>query len=117
MTNERYFKIIDLDCEIIIEKTTRKDVLGWLDEYIDNFQYDFFDPSDDSFEILYKDGSWDFINEDYDGHKIRRQQIESICYNNACTSIVYGHFEINEYGVVYASAEEKIAAENIIEIK
>ena len=39
MTREIY-KIIDLDCEVIIENTTRKDVLGWLDEYVENMGVD-----------------------------------------------------------------------------
>ena len=37
-------------------------------------------------------------------------------YNNPCTSIVYGTFEINEYGVVTTSVIEKISNVNIKEI-
>ena len=115
MTREIY-KIIDLDCEVIIENTTRKDVLGWLDEYVENMENDWFDASDDTFEILYKDGTTDYINEEYDGHKIKKIGIESIVYNNACTSVVYGNYEINEYGVVTAGREKIIAIENIKKI-
>ena len=112
---ERIFRIKDIDCELIIEVTTRKEVLSYLDEYVENLQYDWFDGSDSTFNILYKDGTYDFINEEYDGHKIKRQNIESIIHDNPCTSMVYGNFEINEYGVVTPSFEENIATENIIE--
>ena len=57
------------------------------------------------------------INEDYDGHKIRRQNIASIVYDNPCTSIVYGNFAINEYGVVTTAFEEDINKTNIVEVK
>lgn len=113
----RTFKIVDIDCESIIEVSpTRKEVFEWMEEYIDNLQYDWFDGSDDSFAILYDDGTEDYINEEYDGHKIRKQHIVSMVYNNACTAIVYGGFAINEYGVVTTSREVVIAAKNIVEI-
>ena len=37
-------------------------------------------------------------------------------YNNVCTSIVYGGFEINEYGVITASETTVIAEHNITEV-
>ena len=115
--NTRTFKIIDIGVDSIVEIVrTQKEVLSWLDEYLENLPYDWFEASDDTFEILYKDGTADYISEDYDGHRIRRNNITSIVYNNACTAIVYGGFKVNEYGVVTASREIEIAEENIVEI-
>ena len=117
MKKDRRFLIQDIGCETLVEVTTRKEVLSCLDEYIENFDYDWFDRSDESFSILYKDGSYDTVNEDYDSHKVRRQNIASIVYDNPETSMVYGNFEINEYGVVTPAFEENIADTNITEIK
>lgn len=113
----RTFLIKDIDYTIVLEPTTRKNILSYLDEYLENLKYDFFDPSDDVFIILYKDGSTDYINEDYDGHKIRRQHIASMVYTNAYSDMVFGNFEMNEYGIVYPAFEEKLASENIVELK
>lgn len=97
----RTFHIADVDCNIEIEiMSTTKDVFDWLDQYIENLGYDFFDASDESFQILYKDGTTEYIDSSYDGHKIRRQNIQSMVYNNPCTYIVYGTYEVNEFGVV-----------------
>ena len=113
----RNFRIKDIDCGSTVEiVNTQKEVLSWMDEYIENLGYDWFEASDDTFEILYKDGKQDYINEEYDGHRIRRNNIASIVYNNACTAIVYGGFKINEYGVVTASKDIEIAQENIEEL-
>ena len=117
MKKDRRFLIKDINCEVLVEVMSRKEVLEWMDEYLENLPYEWFDGSNDCFHILYKDSSCDCINEEYDGHKIKRQNIASIVYDNACTSIVYGNFEINEYGVVTTSFEEKIAKENIVESK
>lgn len=92
--------IEDIEMNIIVEETTRKNILGFLSDYIDNFGYDFYDPSDESFVILYKDGSIDFIDEGYDGHKIRKQNILSMVYTNPETCMTFGNYEVNEYGVV-----------------
>ena len=117
MTKTRTFRIKDIDCKSIVEiVNTQREALSWMDEYLENLPYDWFEASDDTFEILYKDGTADYINEEYDGHKIRRNNIASIVYNNACTAIVYGGFKINEYGVVTASKDIEIAEENIEEI-
>lgn len=113
---DRIFHIIDIDCDIIVEGTTKKkDIFDMMDDYIENFQYDWFNPCDDSFSILYKDGSFDCIDECYDGHKVKKQGIISIVHSNPETYFVYGNFEINEYGVVTVSKEMIIANENIIE--
>ncbi len=82
--------------------TTRKDVLDWLDQYIENLDDEQFDATDESFEIIYKDGTTEYIGSDYEGEKIRRNNIKSILYNNPCDYIVYGEYEMNEYGVAHA---------------
>lgn len=108
---------MDVDCDSIVESvSTQKEFFSYVDEYLYNLQYDWFGGSDDTFEILYKDGSRDYINEEYDGHKIRRNNIISMVYNNACTAIVYGGFSINEYGVVTTSETVNIAKCNLKEI-
>lgn len=117
MKKDRRFLVKDIDTEILVEVVNRKEVFDWLDEYLENLPYDWFDGSDNCFHILYKDGTYDYINEEYDGHKIRKQNIVSIVYDNPCTSIVYGNFEVNEYGVVTTAFEEKIADTNIVEIR
>lgn len=113
----RTFLIQDIDCRAEVQVVSRKEALSYVDEYLENFPYEWFDRSWASTCILYKDGSYDYIDEDYDGHKIKRQNIASIVFNNECDSIVYGKFEINEYGVVTTSFEEIIADTNIVEIK
>ena len=115
--SERHFMIQDINCISIVEIVSKtKDIFDWLDNYIDNLRYDWFESSDESFSILYKDGTQDYIDENYDGHKIKKQNIQSMIYNNPCTSMVYGTFEINEYGVVTTSVIEKISNVNIKEI-
>lgn len=117
MKKDRIFLIQDINCEVIVEVAkTQKEIFDWLDNYTENLEYDWFDASDDCFHILYKDGSYDCIDTNYDGHKIKRNNIASMVYDNPCTSIVYGNFAINEYGVVTTSFEEIIDT-NIIESK
>ena len=82
--------------------TTRKDVLDYVDEYVENLNNDCFDSTDESFEIIYKDGTSDFVDSFYDGHKIKRQNIKSILYNNPCDYIVFGEYVMNKYGVAHA---------------
>ena len=109
------FLIKDLDCEMIIEETTRKEILNYMEEYIENLSYYWFDGSDMSFDILYKDGSVDSVDIFYDGHKIRKQNIQAIVYDNPCTSITFGNYSINEYGVVSPDFETMINS-NIEEV-
>ena len=115
--SERHFMIQNINCISIVEIVSKtKDIFDWLDNYIENLRYEWFESSDESFSILYKDGTQDYIDENYDGHKIKKQNIQSMIYNNPCTSMVYGTFEINEYGVVTTSIIEKISDVNIKEI-
>lgn len=114
--NTRYFFLKDIETTVIVEfARTQKEIFSWLDEMVENLQYDWFH-TDDTFCILYKDGTEEYINSDYDGHKIKRNNIASIVYSNDCSYIVYGNFEINECGVVYTAYDEKIDNSNIVEI-
>ena len=115
----RIFLIEDINCDIIVDFATRKELLSYLDEYTENCLYNWFDGSDQQFTILYNDGTYDCINEEYDNHKIKKQNIKAICYDNPCTTMIYGHFSINEYGVVTVSEDEQdyISEWNIKEIK
>ena len=115
----RDFLVKDIDCVVTVEVVSRaKDIFDFMDDYIYNLKNnEWFDASEDTFAILYKDGTFVWVDEDYEGQKIRRQNIASIVYNNPCTAIVYGNFEINEYGVVTTSFEEIIAKENIEEVE
>lgn len=114
--NLRRFVINDLSTEMIIQETTRKDILGYIDEHIENIEYGC-DMSDHAFHILYKDGSADVVaGNDYDGHKIKRINILSAVVDDACISRTYGNYKINHYGVVIPAEERKLD-ENIREIK
>lgn len=99
------FKTKDTDNEFIIEQApNKKEILNCLDNHIENLAYDWFNGEDYAFYILYKDGSEDcIIGSDYDGHKVKKTNIESMVYSNASTNIVYGNYSINEYGVVQPS--------------
>lgn len=112
----RRFLIKDIDVMMTVEVTTRKEVLSYLDQYLENFQYEYYDPSLDCFRIFYKDGTMEYVDENYDGHKIKRQHIAAIVYDNPEDSIVFGNFEINDCGVVSPLFEEQIADDNIVEI-
>lgn len=95
--------IID-GCTIEVEiMTTIKDIFDYIEQYIYNLQYDWFDATDESFQILYKDGTEDYIDNFYDGHKIYKRNIKSIVYNNPCTYMIYGNYTMNEYGIAYCS--------------
>lgn len=111
------YLIKDLDCEIIVEETTRKEILSYLDEYLENLE-DGYDMSDFAFHILYTNGNAVSIvdNDDTDAHQIRRQNILSMVYDNPSTSMTFGPYSINEYGVVTPSTEMSIDP-NIVEVK
>lgn len=112
----RKFLIQDIDAMCYVEETTRKELFSFLDEFLENLQYEWFE-SDDTFSILYSNGQSDFISQDdYDGHHIRYQGIISMVYSNSEDSIVFGPYEINEYGVVTPS-DEMIIDPNIVEVK
>jgi len=111
----RNFRIIDLDCDVTVEFATRKWLFECIEDYIESLGYGY-DMSDAAYEILYKDGTIDYINEEYDGHKIRKTNIASIIEHNPCTDVVYGNFEMNEYGATVTAFETTISNENIMEI-
>ena len=106
--NRKTYHIKDIDTDIIVEETTRKEVLGYLEEYLDNLPYDWFDPSDEVFHILYSNGSFDSIDQNYDGHKIAKTGIVAMVYDNPSTSITFGPYEINAYGVVTPAFDTEI---------
>lgn len=110
----RIFKILDIGCEISVVETTRKEVLSLMDNLIENIAENL-DVSDEKVSILYKDGSYDYIDESHDGHKIRRQNIRSIIYEDSGESFIYGPYAINEYGVVTVSDRMNIDNKNIKE--
>ena len=40
----RVFKILDIDCEVIVEVvSSQKEIFSFMDEYLDNLPYDWFD--------------------------------------------------------------------------
>ncbi len=91
---------VRIEIEVV---TAVKDVFDWLEQYIYNLNENVdFDPSDEAFEIVYKNGKTDYIGSDYDGHKISKRNIKSIVYSNPEDYIVYGDYEVNEYGIVSA---------------
>lgn len=120
MKDNRYFYMEDIDCVVTVEYASRKELLELLDNHIDNVRtYNemiangnpnacYYENNDDVFEILYKDGTTDYINDEYDGHKIRRQNIASIVYCNSSTYMVYGNFEISENGIASPAFEDAI---------
>ena len=112
----KIYRIKDEDFELIVEETTRKELLSYLDEYLENLESGF-DMSDFAFHILYNTGDTvSIIDTDYDGQPIRRQNILSMVYDNPCTSITYGPYAINAYGVVTPSVNMEID-DNIEEVK
>ena len=106
---ERYFYMSDIDSTMCVEISTKKEMIDLLDETIR------FNCTDEEciFDILYKDGTE--IRIDENNRQYKKTGIISIVNDNGTTVQVYGHFEINENGVVYPAAEEKID-ENIIEV-
>lgn len=104
------FLIKDINCKMEVEEISRKEILNWLDDYINYIE---FQDDETMFGILYKDGTEDVIDYTYDGHKIRRTNIQSIVFDNDCTNTVYGTYSINEWGVVTTSFETNINSENI----
>ena len=115
---ERVFKIEDIDCEVTVEVVNRqKDIFDYLDDAIENtdeYGYDGF--GDDTYHIIYADGTEVIVDGYSERSKIKRKGIIAMCFNNDCTAVVYGNFSINEYGVVSASAEIDISDYNIKEV-
>lgn len=117
----RYFYLKDVGCTIKIEEISRKEMLAWLDDYVkcvlenNYYKRNMYDTENDSYEILYNDGKTDYIDNEYDGHKIKRTNIVSIVNCNAESNMTYGNFSINECGVVHASATRQID-DKVIEV-
>ena len=98
----RYFYIPDIDSTMCVEIMTKKYMLDLIDETLR------FNLTDDEciYDILYKDGTEVRIDENNRNYK--KSGIIAISNDNGTTVQVYGNFEINENGVVYPAAEEKI---------
>lgn len=109
----REFIIPSINCTSVVEFDTRKNLLDYMECFIENLKQGF--KPEEYYDILYSDGTEDRIDQEYDGHKIRRQHIVSMVYNNVITSCVYGNFEINECGSVYPSIQT-IISEKLKEI-
>ena len=120
----KIYKIEDIDCEMTVEEISRKEMLEWMDDMLENLRDDFegntivpMDLSDDMISILYEDGTYEVIDEGFYfehplNYHVRRQHIVSMIYENAETTMTYGPYEINEWGVVTTSKEMKIEDEN-----
>ena len=109
----REFIIPSINCTSVVEFDTRKNLLDYMECFIENLKQGF--KPEEYYDILYSDGTEDRIDQEYDGHKIRRQHIVSMVYNNVITSCVYGNFEINECGSVYP-AIQTIISEKLKEV-
>lgn len=111
----RYFYNFIDEYIITIYQTTRKDLLGYVDEFIENLEYGH-DMSDFSYQILYSTGDEVYLAQDwYEGEKIRRTHIVSIVGTNPEEDMVFGSFELSDEGRVYIASQEKIS-DNFIEI-
>ena len=116
MTNtDRYFLIKDLNCIITVEKATRKEMLYIIDNYIENIENGLAD-DEEVFTILYKDGTTKRIDIEFDEKNYKKINIASIVFDNPCTYMVYGNFEIDNEGVINPAFEEEVATENIEEV-
>lgn len=102
MTNRVYY-IKDTDIKSIVWETKRqKDILDILNEMIENaemfgwkyvFQYE-------SFYIEYKDGKTYEANEYGEYGTYNKKNIARIIYVNVNDTWVFGHYEVNEDGIV-----------------
>ena len=73
--------------------------------------------SDFAFHILYTNGNTvSIVDNDANARQIRRQNILSMVYDNPSTSMTFGPYAINEYGVVTPSDKMSIDP-NIVEVK
>lgn len=120
MDDKRYFYMSDIDNTITVEYATRKEMLELIDNYVENCKTRdemiannnsnayLYDMSQETFTILYKDGTTEYIDEDFDGHHVKRQHIESIVNENSSTVMVYGHFGLNECGVAEPTFNDEI---------
>ena len=114
MKNERYFYSKEIDATLTVSYESRKTLLEMIDEMVKmmNSSEGY---RDCQYGILYKDGSADIIDEEFDGHKIRRTNIKSIVYTDGSGVMVYGHFEVNDALSVTAS-DEDVVDESIEEV-
>ena len=105
MIRVKEYEINDMDgiTSTVEECSTQKEILNLLDEMLDNVNngYDWnYEFENDSFYIEYNDGTSYYAGEYEDLGTYRKKNIHRIIYTNACTTMVYGDYEVNEYGVV-----------------
>ena len=87
---------------LVIETNRQKDILDILDEMIENadtygWSYIF---EDDSFYIEYTDGTTYEALECGEYGTYKKRNIKRIIHVNANDTMVYGEYEVNEYGNV-----------------
>ena len=125
---DRYFYMADINTTTTIEFGTRKCLLDMIKDFVDQIKFaneveetvdealfmgrSYYVDTDCMVAILYKDGTETIIEHDSDSLSYRKTNIESIVYSDGYQTIVYGNFEINEYGCVTTSRVE-IVSENI----
>lgn len=103
MVRKKVYPVKDFDNGItIFECTRQKEILETLNELLENAQqfgleYIF---DDNSFYIEYADGSTYDISACGAYGRYKKRGIKRIIYNNANDTMVYGNYEINEYGCV-----------------
>ena len=107
MKKKEYY-VADVDTWIDVWETKKqKEILDVLDEslemeklWIDGNPHVCNPFEDDSFYILYNDGSSYCKMDGIEDGVYKKKNIKAIVYSNACDTWVYGEYEVNEYGIV-----------------
>lgn len=108
-TIKKEYPIKDMDglTATVWECKTQKEILVWLDEALkmeklwiegNNLISNPFE--DDAYYILYNDGSTYIKMDGIEEGIYKKKNIKAIVFNNANDTMVYGEYEINEYGIV-----------------
>ena len=111
MTNTYYYSK-GLQAVVTIENYTKKEMYEFLDNYSAQGCHD-----DESFGLLYKDGTIVIIDENNPAKKYAKRGLVAIVENNECCFGQWGDsYELDENGAVTISNEGKIIAENAYEV-
>lgn len=100
---KKIYPIQDCDIPAVVYETKRqKDILDILDEMIENSEMFGWSYVFDSefFYIEYRDGTTYEALEDGSYGNYKRKNIVKIIYTNAIGTLVYGDYDVNEYGCV-----------------
>lgn len=98
-----------LDINITVwECKTQKEILDYLDEALENEEIWLSGENphvcnpfeDDAFYILYNDGAVYIKLDGVEEGVYKKKNIKAIVWNNPEDTMVYGDYEVNEYGVV-----------------